>query len=333
MGQTIPNGPAVNVKMKHKLLQTFPAHPVTKVNVLWINVYVWNQLLQKWYAAPLKICWGKANMQNFQELSKNFFIDSDFIEAFTAMGLTGIDAVFKFDAGQNLAKENLAEHRTRIKFEIDQPGTTLFLKRYNTTPKPTQLKNWFANRKRAAAMHYDLAPAQKLLELGINAPKTICYGSEWAGAFEKRSFIITENIPNAQSLESRLPDIRKKKHLIDSLAEFVRKFHGTGSRHRDLYLCHIFYSDKGDFTLIDLHRCLRPRFLAERFRLKDIAQLYYSAPGKLISGTDRLRFYLRYAGIRTLSKQDKLFIAKLKAKANKMAKHDIKHGRGVPFAS
>ena len=272
-------------------------------------------------------------MQKFQEFSKNFFIDSDFVEAFTALGLTDIDAVFKFNAGQNLAKENLAEHRTRIKFEIDQPRTTLFLKRYNSTPKLTQLKNWFANRKRAATMNYDLAPAQKLAELGINVLRTICYGSQWAGAFEKRSFIITEKIPNAQSLENRLPDIRKKKCFIDSLAGFVRKFHDTGLRHRDLYLCHIFYSDKGEFTLIDLHRCLRPGLLAERFRLKDIAQLYYSAPGKFITKTDRLRFYLRYAGRSTLSKQDKRFIAGVKTKADKMAKHDIKHGRGVPFAS
>ena len=278
-------------------------------------------------------------MTRIRELSKNFFLDNDFLDAFTSIGLTNIDAVFNFDAGQNLGKANLAEHRTRIKFETDSPAATLFLKRYDNTPKFTQLKNWLAHRKRAAMMSYDLTPAENLLKLGINTPKTICYGSEFHGLFEKRSFIITEKIPDSQSLETQLPECfssenpREKKIFINSLAEFIRKFHDTGFRHRDLYLCHIFYSQSGRFTLIDLHRCFRPKFRSSRFRLKDLAQLYYSAPGKIISKTDRLRFYLRYAGKNTLSAPDKSFIAKIKARADRMAGHDTRHGRTAPFAS
>ena len=278
-------------------------------------------------------------MTRFKELSKNFFLDSDFLDAFTELGLTNIDAIFNFNAGQNLTKANLARHRTRIKFETASPRATLFLKRYNNTQKITQLKNWLAHRKRAATMSYDLAPAKNLQKLGINTPKTICYGSEWLGLFEKRSFIITEKIHDSQSLETQLPECfssenpQKRKHFIDSLAKFIRKFHDTGFRHRDLYLCHIFYSQPSQFTLIDLHRCFRPNFCPGRFRLKDIAQLYYSAPGKTISKTDRLRFYLRYTGKNTLSASDKSFIAKIKAKANRMAKHDSRHNRTAAFAN
>lgn len=278
-------------------------------------------------------------MQKFKELSKSFFIDSDFLHAFSAMNMTTIDAVFNFSTGRNLDKFNLAKHRTRIEFETDSPKATLFLKRYNNPPKLTQLKNWLTHRARATTMAYDLSPAKKLSNLGINTPKTICYGSEWAGLFERRSFIITEKIPNAHSLEHKVPDcfassnLKDKKHFIESMAQFVRKFHDTGFRHRDFYLCHIFYSDDGEFSLIDLHRCFKPKFSTERFRLKDIAQLYYSSPGRLISKTDRLRFYLQYSGKNTISRRDKLFISKLKAKADKMARHDIKHNRDVPFAS
>ena len=278
-------------------------------------------------------------MTRFRELSKKFFLDIDFSNAFAELGLTNIDAVFNFNAGQNLDKLNLAGHRTRIQFETDSPRATLFLKRYNNTPKSIQIRNWLAHRKRAVTMSYDLTPAENLQKLGINTPKTICYGSEWLGLFEKRSFIITEKIPDSQSLETQLPECfssenpQEKKYFIDSLAKFIRKFHGTGFRHRDLYLCHIFYSQPSRFTLIDLHRCFRPNFRADRFRLKDIAQLYYSAPGKTISKTDRLRFYLRYAGKNTLSASDKSLIAKIKAKADRMAKHDIRHNRTAPFAS
>ncbi len=284
---------------------------------------------------PPKNCLEKIDMQK----PKDFFLDSDFLRAFSEMDLTTIDAVFNFSTGRNLNKLNLAQHRSRMEFETASPKATLFLKRYDNPPKMTQLKNWLVHRARAATMAYDMNPAKKLGDLGINTPKTICYGSEWAGLFEKRSFIITEKIPNAHSLEKELsecfalPDLRDKKHFIESIALFVRKFHDTGFRHRDLYLCHIFYSDNGEFSLIDLQRCFRPKFFARRFRLKDIAQLYYSSPGRVISKTDRLRFYLQYSGKNTLSKRDKVFISKLKAKADKMARHDIKHNRTAPFAS
>ena len=90
--------------------------------------------------------------------------------------------------------------------------------------------------------------------------------------------------------------VRMKKELINALADLVRKFHETGYFHRDLYFAHIFLGENGEFYLIDLQRTFKPKFSAFRYRVKDIAQLYYSAPGKYFSRADRLRFYLRYTG-------------------------------------
>jgi hypothetical protein len=83
--------------------------------------------------------------------------------------------------------------------------------------------------------------------------------------------------------------------------------------------------------LIDLARAFKPMLFRERFRVKDIAQLHYSAPGKYFSRTDRLRFYLRYAGQNKLTAKDKAFIRKIMKKTKSMAQHNIKHGRAVPF--
>ena len=93
------------------------------------------------------------------------------------------------------------------------------------------------------------------------------------------------------------------------------------------------YSKDAGFYLIDLARVFKPALLAERFRIKDIAQVYDSAPGRYFSKTDRLRFYLAYVGRDKLTRKDKVFISKVKNKAKRMAKHDIKHGRSVPFQS
>jgi hypothetical protein len=82
-----------------------------------------------------------------------------------------------------------------------------------------------------------------------------------------------------------------------------------------------------------LARAFEPIFLSRRFLIKDIAQIHYSAPGRHFSKTDRLRFYLSYAGRDTLATQDKIFIRKVVNKARRMARHDKKHGREAPFES
>jgi len=268
-------------------------------------------------------------MDNFIKINPGFFIHCDFVDSFKNLGLDSFDAVFAFEKGKNLAKANLASFRRRIMFETENPKSALFLKRYQDIPKITQIKNWINRKKRISVMACDLEPAEILRRYGIDTPRTIAFGQQWKGVFEKRSFIITEKIPDSLSLEQNLP-IDKKKFISD-LAAFVRKFHKTGYRHRDLYLCHIFCSSQGQFTLIDLHRVFKPLFFAKKYLIKDLAQLYYSSPGNSVSRTDRLRFFLVYLQKEKLTIYDKYLIKKIKAKAKRMAVHDKKHNRAAPF--
>jgi heptosyltransferase-2 len=303
--------------------------------------------------------------QKFVEASDSFSIDPDYEESFSKLGLTSVDAVFSFNAAKNLVKNNLAAYRARLQFEINSPLTTLeictegssipredllltglttlFLKRYEKPPILVQVKNWLTHRGFKSCSFIEFEQANSLTEAGINTPKIVSFGQQWGPLFEKRSFIITEKIPNAESLERRLPsffcgparceNLRLRRNFISQLASFVKKFHETGYRHRDLYFSHIFYSDSGDFYLIDLARAFRPTILRRRFQVKDIAQLYYSAPAKYFSNTDRLRFYLCYVGRNKLVNGDKNFIRKILHRANRMARHDAKHNKFAPFMS
>lgn len=279
--------------------------------------------------------------EDFIELSNTCYVDAEYAEAFRGAQLTTIEAVFDFQGDANLVKENLARHRTRIKFTL--PGTlaAFFLKRYNRVPIMYQLKNWLCHRKIASSAAFDYLPASQLAQHGIPTPKTIAYGYEWCGLFEKRSFMVMSAI-EGHSLEEQLPacfddakseeSYRLRCRFIDKLADFVRAFHDTGFRHRDLYLCHIFVTCEDKFHLIDLHRAFKPGLLSERYRLKDLTQLHYSSHGRVISQPDRLRFYLRYRGKTKLDASDRRFLRKIKSKAWKMALHDMKHSRPVPFA-
>lgn len=286
---------------------------------------------------------SKIAEQEFIEISKSFFCDKDYSKSFGELGLTSIDSVFSFSDAHNLIKDNLSKHRSRLCFEINSPPSTLFLKRYDCPPILTQIRNWLSAHKRVSCGLFDIEPTIKLTAAGINTPVIIAYGEQWGIFFEGRSFIITEKIPNAESLERKLPDcfdapstvekLKLRRNFIARLAAFIKKFHETDYRHRDLYFSHIFYGDGGQFYLIDLARTFKPCLFAERFRAKDITQLYYSAPGGYFSKTDRLRFYLGYAGRDRLTNRDKLFIRKIINRAKRMARHDIKHGRAAPFLS
>jgi heptosyltransferase-2 len=289
--------------------------------------------------------------QKFTEISdlsramsrESFFCDEDYEAGLGELGLTSMDAVFSFNEAHNLTKDNLPRHRSRLRFEINSPPATLFLKRYDSPPILVQLGNWLSARRRISCGLFDFEPTTKLTAAGVNTPKIISYGEQWGIFFEKRSFIVTEKIPDAESLERRLPDcfnapatienLKLRRNFIAQLAAFVKKFHETNYRHRDLYLSHIFYDDNGRFYLIDLARAFKPGLFAERFRIKDVAQVYYSVQGSYFSKTDRLRFYLGYTGHSRLTGKDKVFIRKVINKTRRMAQHDIKRGRAVPFTS
>jgi heptosyltransferase-2 len=281
--------------------------------------------------------------QKFIEISKSFFVDSDYKAGLDELGLNSLDSVFSFNDANNLTKANLPRHRSRLQFEINSPPAVLFLKRYDCPPILTQIGNWLSAGKRVSCGLFDVEPTANLAAAGVNTPKIVAYGQRWGVFFEKRSFIITEKIPDAESLERRLPDcfnapatienLKLRRNFIAQLAVFVKKIHETNYRHRDLYLSHIFHGGDGRFYLIDLARTFKPGLFAERFRVKDIAQLYYSAPGSFFSKTDRLRFYLSYTGRNGLMEKDKEFIHKVINKTQRMARHDIKRGRAVPFAS
>ena len=283
---------------------------------------------------------------NFEMACDSFFVNPEYKTALSKLGLTSIDAVFAFDAGESLTKKNLPTFRARLQFQMEKPQskspTTAFLKRYEKPPILVQLKNWLAHHSRKSCASCELEPTRELSAAGINTPNVIAYGEQWSALLENRSFIITETIPNAEALERKLPDcfnapqtpenLKLRRKFIAQLAAFVGRFHQTGCRHRDLYLSHIFHSADDRFYLIDLARAFRPVILRRRFQIKDIAQIHYSAPAKYFSASDRLRFYMAYTDQKKPTNKDKQFIRQVLAKAKQMAGHDRKHGRNVPFA-
>jgi hypothetical protein len=275
----------------------------------------------------------------FEEISPGFFAASAFTPVLRQMKLDRLEAIFAFSGGDSLVKANLASWRHRIRFRLPD-GRFAYLKRYDRPPVGVQVKGWIQHGMFAFLSDYDRGPTEELAGAGVAVPETLAYGGQRQGLFEKRSFIISLEIPDGVSLEKQLPACfsskdrhaaGEKKAFIQQTADFVRRFHETGQRHRDLYLAHLFLSGGRTLYLIDLHRCFRPRWFSKRYLLKDLAQLHYSCPADRISRADRLRFFLGYRRHDTLTEADKTMIGQIQQKARRMARHDQKHGRTVPF--
>jgi len=270
---------------------------------------------------------------------RSFVVDEGCKRSLAEAGIMSIESVFRFAGGRNLAKSNIGSWRQRIEFRTED-GCTFYLKRYKGAGALTQLRNWLTHGRIGSFAGFDVHPSVELAGAGIQTPRVAAHGEQWGVLFEKRSFSITEQIARGEALERRLPrcfadkspyGLREKRAFLRRLGKWAAKFHASGWRHRDFYLAHIFLTDSGQFYLIDLQRAFKPIRLAERYRLKDMAQLYYSMPQADFSRTDRMRVYLAYAGTDRLRYSDRKLIAGVLRKAARMARHDRRHGRTAPY--
>jgi hypothetical protein len=270
---------------------------------------------------------------------KSFVIEDGCRKALGDAGIVSLETAFNFQAGRDLAKANIGQWRKRIVF-TSPDGSTFFMKRYHRAPIAEQIKNWLSHGRIGSLASSDVWPSAGLAQAGIQTPRVAAQGQQWGMLFEKRSVSITEKIPHGEALERQLPKcfsdgsekgLRQKRQFLRQLGQWAGKFHASGWRHRDFYLSHIFLTDRGILYLIDLQRAFKPDHLAERYRRKDAAQLYYSMPRESFSLTDRLRVYLAYADAEKLSRRDKRFIAGVLLKVGKMTEHDRRHGKTSPY--
>src|SRR5690606_16628097 len=104
--------------------------------------------------------------------------------------------------------------------------------------------------------------AELLRVANISATQALAWGKSRAGGVEK-SFVILSAAAGepADRFLQRPEGAKFVRALTQSLAELARRFHETGFRHRDFYLCHHFVNARDDgvyeVTLIDLQRVFR----------------------------------------------------------------------------
>jgi heptose I phosphotransferase len=149
---------------------------------------------------------------------------------------------------------------------------------------------------------------QYLPQLDIAVPELVAYGKRGWNPARQQSFVITKALETTISLEElgqlwqqQPPVFSFKWRLIKAVAEIANRLHQNGVNHRDFYLCH-FLLEKRSLTywqnmklyLIDLHRVQIRPITPQRWRIKDLSGLWFSAMDCGLTRRDLLRFIKYY---------------------------------------
>ncbi len=231
----------------------------------------------------------------------------------------------------------------RVTLRFHTGDASYFLKLHRGVGWGEILKNLLQLRLPVLGAENEFRAVQALTRLGVDTMTVAAYASAGVNPARRHSMIVTEDLVGTISLEDYCADWATappapalRWRLIDKLADSARRMHGAGINHRDFYLCH-FHLDPASLNqpelrchLIDLHRAQLRSTIPRRWRVKDLAGLYFSALDCGLTRRDLLRFMSRYSdgGLRRALGPDTDLWQAVERRALALYRKD--HGREPP---
>lgn len=224
------------------------------------------------------------------------------------------------------------ESRRTLRFTLD--GQSYFIKIHRGTTLKEALKNLVSLRLPVLGADREWHAIHRLAEAGVDTMRGVGFGQRGLNPLRRHSFIITEDLNPAISLEDycaewprRRPLLREKRSIIRRVAEMVRKMHAAGVNHRDCYICHFLLhlpytpgSDELKISVIDLHRSQIRATVPTRWRNKDLIGLYFSSLDIGLTKSDIFYFMKIYFNqpLRMIVTDEKNLLSEAEIKADKI---------------
>ena len=190
-------------------------------------------------------------------------------------------------------------------------------------------KNLFQFRLPVLGARNEWQAIQCLTAADVRTMTAVLFCERGLNPAAQRSAILTQSLGNRVSLEDYVPEsVPMKRRLIHEVADMSRKMHAAGVNHRDFYLCHFLMGqtdrDQPELYLIDLHRAQIRSRVPERWLVKDLGGLLFSAFDKSLTRRDLLRFIRVYrpGGLREALTTDRKFWLKVIARARRLYLQD-----------
>jgi len=246
---------------------------------------------------------------------RRWYLNPDFGDDSVAACFRDIDAVFALD-GEVVSSDALCRV-LRVAIE----GRRFYVKLYVGNGN-NRSRRWFGLRGLLAPQRV-VREARNLLffrERGLSTATVVAYGLERSFGSFVRGALVTEEVPNTCDVASSVrqhPEYLKHKPWFDAVsrqvAEMTRALHEAGFAHNDLKWRNLLV-DGGQPPTVYLIDCPFGNhwwrvFLQYRI-VKDLASLDREARVHL-SRSQRLRFYLSYAGLSRLDERCKRHIRRI----------------------
>jgi heptose I phosphotransferase len=223
------------------------------------------------------------------------------------------------------------EGRKTLRFEYR--GKPWFLKLHTGIGWLEVIKNLLQLRLPVVSARNEYRAVLALQRAGVYTLTIGAYARQGRNPAAVRSMIVTSDLVGTVSLEhycadwaARPPAPAVRMRLIRALADSARRMHAVGINHRDFYLCH-FHLDEPSLQepetrcyLIDLHRAQIREHTPRRWRVKDLAGLYFSAMDCGLGRRDLLRFTRHYntGGLRAALGRDRRLWRQVEGRARKL---------------
>ncbi len=218
--------------------------------------------------------------------------------------------------------------RKTLRFELDGKG--FFVKLHHGAGWREIFKNLIQGRLPVLGAKNEYLALKKLTELGVETMTLCAYGCRGKNPARLQSFVITEALENTVSLEdycrdwpTNPPTPQFKRALIRRVAEMTKIMHENGINHRDLYICHFLLEHSSEpidlfhLYVIDLHRVQIRKKTPVRWKIKDVAALYFSSLDIGLTQRDLIRFVKYYRGrpYRTILIEEARFWVRVRKRA------------------
>jgi heptose I phosphotransferase len=260
-------------------------------------------------------------------------------------GLTTCQAFLEFAGGEVVRSIGTRETR-RVSLDGSDGIEVVYLKRHDAPRWRDRIKPLLHLARPIHGARPEWEAILQFAALGLPTMTPIAFGEQGS-----RSFLVTQALPascnlleyverrvgcahhaleqsvgknNSSPLGGHSPPY-ELRDLIARVAAITRRMHDAGLHHQDLYLNHLLLCDgtrEADVRVIDLGRVRQRKKLANRWIIKDLAQLNFSARG--LPCRERLRFLRLYLD-RPFTPADRQLIRHIAFKSRRIARHTAKH--------
>lgn len=256
---------------------------------------------------------------------ERLLVNADFARILEFNGLNSFENLWNM-SGESVKKvlKERGTERVFLKSPESPALTEAYIKRYKPDPFISRLKNFLSLRPcrfPGARNEWEAIIEFHRRELPTMQPLA-------CGAADGNSCILSLGITDyvrASDLFAKFAkgERTRRRKLIRRIAELAAGMHLAEMAHQDFYLVHMFIREKEDdrVFLIDLQRVIFEGSFSERWRVKDLAQLLFSADN-LVSKTDILYFWKIYTDMAGMEMyRDNSLINRIFRKAARIRRH------------